>query len=291
MGYNNPIMPELPEVETVVRGLRPALMGRVITDVVVYWERSIAAPEADVFVQRVTGQRIVDVRRRGKWIVIELNGDTLLVHLRMTGQLLLERDECAEDKYTRVLFRLDDGGQLRFSDMRKFGRLVLTDEPDEVLGKLGPEPLADAFTASRFGEMLAQRRGRIKSLLLNQRFLVGLGNIYVNEALWRARVHPLRAADTLSLAEVERLHGAIRAVLREAIDEGGTTLSDGTYQQTDGSAGEFAPRLAIYGREGEPCPRCGEEIERITVGQRGTFVCGECQSLQKLSCLQSGLML
>ncbi len=275
-------MPELPEVETVVRGLRPSLMGRVITDVVVYWERSIAAPDADVFVQRVTGQRIVGVGRRGKWIVIELNGgETLLVHLRMTGQLLLERDECAKDKYTRVLFHLDDGGQLRFSDMRKFGRLVLTDEPDEVLGKLGPEPLADTFTAPLFGEMLAQRRGRIKSLLLNQRFLVGLGNIYVNEALWRARVHPLRAANTLSPAEVERLHGAIRAVLREAIDEGGTTLADGTYQQADGSAGEFARRLAIYGREGKRCPRCGGEIERITVGQRGTFVCAECQSLKK----------
>jgi formamidopyrimidine-DNA glycosylase len=274
-------MPELPEVETVVRGLRPSLMGRVITDVVVYWERSIAAPEADVFVRHVTGRRVVGVGRRGKWIVIELDdGETLLVHLRMTGQLLLERDECAEDKYTRVLFRLDDGGQLRFSDMRKFGRLVLTDEPDEVLGELGPEPLADTFTAPLFGEMLAQRRGRIKSLLLNQRFLVGLGNIYVNEALWRARVHPLRAANTLSPAEVERLHGAIRAVLREAIDEGGTTLADGAYQQADGSAGEFAVRLAIYGREGEPCPRCGEEIERVVVGQRGTFVCGECQVLK-----------
>lgn len=274
-----PSMPELPEVETVIRGLREPLKGQTITGVDVYWDRSIAEPEPPAFSRQLTGQTITAVGRRGKWIVIALNeDDTLLVHLRMTGQLLLEQGDAPEGKYTRLSFHLDDGQRLRFSDMRKFGRIILTDNPAEVLGDLGPEPLSDDFTVERFEEMLAQRRGRIKSLLLNQRFLVGLGNIYVNEALWRAGIHPLRKADTLSSSEVRSLHEAIQSVLREAIAGSGTTLDNGNFRQADGSTGEFAGQLEVYGREGEPCPRCGTEIERTKVGQRGTFVCPRCQS-------------
>jgi formamidopyrimidine-DNA glycosylase len=282
-------MPELPEVETIVRGLRASLVGCSIAGVEVHWERNIvfterrfdkdiAVPDPAAFVQRLKGQTVADVGRRGKWIVIALSsGDTLLVHLRMTGQLLLDSGDDSDDRYTRVLFLLDDGRQLRFSDMRKFGRIVLTANPDDVLGDLGPEPLADDFTAARLGELLARRRGRIKPLLLDQRFLAGLGNIYASEALWRAFVHPLRRANSLSPAEVRRLHGAIRSVLRAAIAEGGTTLTDAAYQQADGQPGEFARRLAVYGRKGEPCPRCGAEIERIKVGQRSTYLCPRCQ--------------
>jgi len=211
--------------------------------------------------------------------VIRLDdGHALLVHLRMTGQLLLELTACPPANYTRVVFDLKSGGRLRFSDMRKFGRLILTNNPGEVLDDLGPEPLGDAFTLKRFQHMLGERRGRVKSLLLDQRFLAGLGNIYVNEALWKARVHPLRPADSLSPTEVAALHRAIRSTLHAAIGGGGTTLDNGNFRQADGAAGEYASQLLAYDREGEPCPCCGAPLERITVGQRGTYVCPECQA-------------
>ena len=184
-----------------------------------------------------------------------------------------------DDRHLRVLLFLDDGRRLHFHDQRKFGRMVLTAEPEAVLGDLGPEPLSADFTPGRLAEMLAHRRGRIKPLLLNQRFLAGLGNIYTDEALWRAGVHPLRQADTLSPAEVERLHRAIQSVLRAAIASGGTTLADAAYQRADGSAGEFAKRLAVYGRGEQPCPRCGSIIESARVSQRGTCFCPGCQPL------------
>jgi formamidopyrimidine-DNA glycosylase len=274
-------MPELPEVETVTRGLDESLSGRTITDVDVYWERSIGAPNPATFADRLVGQTITDVRRRGKWIVIRLeSGDALLVHLRMTGQLLVEPAGTSDGDYTRVAVRLDNGNRLRFSDMRKFGRLVLTEDAGEVLGDLGPEPLAEDFTAERFRRMLAQRRGRIKSLLLNQRFLAGLGNIYVNEALWQARIHPLRAANSLSAVEVERLYGSIRSVLRAAIEAGGTTLDNGNFKKADGESGAFVSQLQVYDREGELCDCCEAPIERITVGQRGTYFCPCCQEAE-----------
>ena len=276
--YNGPAMPELPEVETVARGLRASLVGRTVVGADVRWTRSVVPPDPVAFAQRLNGRAISDVGRRGKWVVITLSGDdTLLVHLRMSGRLVLESGACLDDRHLRVLLLLDDGRRLHFSDQRKFGRMVLTADPQGVLGDLGPEPLADEFTAERLGEMLARRRGRIKPLLLNQRFLAGLGNIYADEALWRAGVHPLRHADTLAPAEVRQLHQAIQTVLRAAIVSGGTTLPDRTYQRADGRSGEFADRLAVYGREGKPCLRCGASVERIRVGQRGTHFCARCQ--------------
>ena len=265
-------------METVVRGLRRCLTGETISDVTVNWARTIARPDPEQFALQLTGRTVTGVDRRGKWIVLRVDdGQTLLVHLRMTGQLLFETSARMPDDYTRVILHLASGRRLRFSDMRKFGRLILTDQPGDVLNELGPEPLGDAFTVERFRQMLAERRGRIKSLLLDQRFLAGLGNIYVNEALWQARIHPLRPADSLSTAEVEVLHGAIQSTLRAAIGEGGTTLANGNFRQADGAAGDFACRLIAYGREGEPCPSCDATIERITVGQRGTYVCPHCQ--------------
>jgi formamidopyrimidine-DNA glycosylase len=274
-------MPELPEVETVARGLDEQLSGCTVTGADVHWERSIGAPDPVTFAEHLVGQTVTGVGRRGKWIVIQLDsGHTLLVHLRMTGQLLLEPAGSPDGDYTRVVLHLDDERRLRFSDMRKFGRLILTKDISDVLGDLGPEPLGDDFTVERFQEMLAQHRGRIKSLLLDQRFLAGLGNIYVNEALWQARIHPLRPANSLSPAETRRLYDAIRAVLRAAIKEGGTTLDNGNFRQTNGEAGEFGSRLQIYDREGEPCECCGAPIERITVGQRGTYFCPCCQEAE-----------
>lgn len=270
-------MPELPEVETVTRGLRAALVGHVIAGVEVRRARSLVPPDAEGFVRRLTGRRVTAARRRGKWILLPLDsGDTLVAHLRMTGQLVLS-DSPPADPYVRVLFTLDDGRYLRFSDQRKFGRLWLTADSEALVGDLGPEPLGESFTVAWLREHLRGRRRRIKSLLLDQHFLAGLGNIYTDESLWRAGVHPLRRADGLTDVEVERLHGAIRAVLREAIATGGTTLSDGMYRRADGEAGGFVVRLAVYGRKGEPCPRCGTPIERIRVAQRGTHFCPRCQ--------------
>ncbi len=275
-------MPELPEVETVVRGLQTQLPGRSISAVAVRWKRTIAAPKPAAFARRLLGQTITSVRRRGKWIVLDFeSGAVLLAHLRMTGQLILEPAGYPEGDYTRVVLHLDDDRRLRFSDMRKFGRLILTPDPETVLGHLGPEPLANDFTSQQFRHLLAGRRGRIKSLLLDQSFVAGLGNIYVNEALWEARIHPLRPGGSLSVAEVERLHTAIQAVIRAAIDEGGTTLANGNFRQADGTAGRYAPHLQIYDRQEEPCPCCGAPVKRITVGQRGTYFCACCQVLEE----------
>jgi formamidopyrimidine-DNA glycosylase len=296
--YNGGTMPELPEVEMVARGLRASLVGCTVTGVEVRWSRSVVPADPAAFARRLVGQTVTGVGRRGKWVLIALDGgDVLLVHLRMTGRLVLESTECLDERHLRVLFFLDDGRtrRLQFIDQRKFGRLVLTDEPHEVVGDLGPEPLDESFTPERFGEMLARRRGRIKPLLLNQCFLAGLGNIYTDESLWRSRIHPLRRAETLSPVEVQRLHRAIRSVLREAIAAGGTTLSDGTYQQADGQPGEFAGQLAAYGQAEQPCPRCGVTIERIRVSQRGTYFCPSCQLLArgnfKVEAIDSGEIL
>jgi len=266
----------MPEVETIARGLQE-IAGRRIVGVEVRWARAISGQEPAPFARRLQGQHILRVRRRGKWLVLSLSrGDHLLVHLRMSGRLVLEPGG-VQDPYARVLLLLDDGRRLRFSDTRKFGRMLLTANPDEVLGKIGPEPLEDGFTTRRLAEMLAGRRARLKPLLMNQRFLAGLGNIYTDEALWRARLHPLRRSDTLDEEEVARLRRAIREVLEEAITHNGTTLEDGRYVRPDGRRGDFGARLMVYGREGRPCPRCGTAIVRIVVGGRGTRICPACQ--------------
>ncbi len=303
-------MPELPEVETIARGLHLQLLSRTFTSVEVSWERTVDRPDVPAFCAALTGAAVVDVGRRGKFITMGFStGQTLLTHLRMTGQLLIQ-PACPKDEptnqpanyhpeprpepvegfaegqptpndapHTRVRFQLDDGRWLLFSDTRKFGRMYLVDDPLEVLGELGPEPLEDEFTPERLATMLAGRRGRIKPLLLDQRFLAGLGNIYADEALWRARVHPLRSASTLTPDEVTCLHAGIVSVLCEALEEGGTSLRDNQYRQPDGDAGAYQDLLAIYGRAGQGCLRCGATIERLVVGQRGTYICPRCQVL------------
>ncbi|MBN1954591.1 MAG: bifunctional DNA-formamidopyrimidine glycosylase/DNA-(apurinic or apyrimidinic site) lyase [Anaerolineae bacterium] len=270
-------MPELPEVETIARGLR-GIAGRRITGAIVYWERTVTRPEAGEFVRRLRGQRIDGVTRRGKWLVFGFaSGEHLLIHLRMSGRLTLEPAGSRPDKHARLHIVLDDGRQLCFSDPRKFGRAALVDDPSVVLGDLGPEPLGETFTAAWLAGRLAGRRARIKPLLLDQRFLAGLGNIYTDESLWRARIHPLRHAGTLSEAEVARLRRAIRDVLTEAIAQEGTTLDDQGYVGVNGRPGAFGGHIAVYGRAGEPCPRCQAEIVRLVVGGRGTHVCPGCQ--------------
>ena len=276
--YNAANMPELPEVETVARGIRPSLVGRTISNVEVDWARSVVDLDPEEFARRLTDREVLGVERRGKWIVILLaGGGALLVHLRMSGRLIWDSCIDPDDPHVRARFTLDSGEALCFSDTRKFGRLRLVEDAASALSDLGPEPLSDDFTIERFAEMLAGRKGRIKSMLLNQRFIAGLGNIYTDESLWRAGIHPLRPANSLSPTDTKKLYHAIRCLLSDAVASGGTTLRDARYVSSDGRAGEFAQELAVYGRAGEPCPLCGEAIVRIRVGQRSTHFCPKCQ--------------
>jgi formamidopyrimidine-DNA glycosylase len=213
------------------------------------------------------------VGRRGKYIVFTLNDDVLLVHLKMTGSLDVFPADQALDIHDRVIFDLDNGEQLRFHDPRKFGRVYLVSDPADVTGPLGPEPLTDEFTRDLLAERLKGRRGRLKPLLLNQTFVAGLGNIYTDEALYQAGLHPLRAADTLTPDELDRLYTAIRDVLAQGVANRGTNL-DWAYTQ-----GENQHALRVFHRHGQPCERCGTLIERIVVGQRGTHFCPNCQPL------------
>jgi formamidopyrimidine-DNA glycosylase len=269
-------MPELPEVETIARGLRVPLGGRTFTDATVAWPRTIALPHPQDFRAGIAGRRIKSVGRRGKYIVLALDRGYLLIHLKMTGRLTVEQSGEPLDHHTHTVLDLDDGYQLRFRDVRKFGRMYLVEEPSVVTAKLGPEPLATDL--KKFNELLTRRSGRLKSLLLNQEFLAGLGNIYADESLFEAGLHPLRAANTLTAVEKRRLHGAIQAVLSHAIQCRGTTLDDGGFVDAQGEAGGFQERLAVYGRNGEACHRCGTLVERLVIGGRSSHFCPGCQT-------------
>lgn len=277
-------MPELPEVETLVRRLREPMSGRTIKAVTVYWPRSIARPAPAEFARLLRGCTVQAIERRAKYLVFTLAGAApgsrqgrplqfLLIHLKMSGKLRVVDRRAPVEKHDRVVFNLDNGQQLRFNDVRKFGKLWLVLDPAEVTGRHGPEPLADTFTLKQFHEMLAGRSGLLKPLLLNQHFLAGVGNIYADEALWYAKIHPQRAADSLSKAEVDALYRSVRRVLRQAIADEGTDAGDGVIE------GDYQPR--VYGRTGLPCRRCGQPIQRIVVGQRGTHFCPACQTKKR----------
>jgi formamidopyrimidine-DNA glycosylase len=270
-------MPEMPEVETYRNALEGLLVGRRFTGASVNWPRSIARPDASLFTGRLAGQRIEALDRRGKFLVFTLSHDYLLVHLKMSGRLDVVAATAPPDPYARVVMSLDDGRELRFHDPRKFGRMHLVADATEVVGRLGPEPLDDDFTPDTLDRLLARRKGRLKPLLLNQAFVAGLGNIYADEALHRARLHPLRPAGTLSAQDRARLHAAIQEVLAESIAAQGTTFpGSNRYQRPGGEPGDFQPR--VYGRAGKPCPVCGAAVCRILVGQRGTHFCPMCQA-------------
>lgn len=269
-------MPELPEVETIKNDLRPLVVGRTIVGVRIGWQGCVDRLSVQEFCDQITGTRIEDLGRRGKFLILKLSeGRTLLVHFRMTGRLLLKERKDPWDTHTRLSLALDDGWELRFVDVRKFGRLYLVAELEGILGNLGPEPLEDDFGAESFCALFRNRRGMIKPLLLNQQFIAGLGNIYVDEALFQARLHPERKADSLTSEELTRLYNAVRQVLRQGIKDGGTSLTD--YVRPDGGEGRHQEQLLVFRRAEEPCPRCGTMIERIVVGGRGTFICPQCQ--------------
>lgn len=253
-------MPELPEVETVVRGLRAPLVGHRIESMWYDWENSIATPHPNEFEQRVVGQKVKAISRRAKYIVIELEQDFLLVHLRMTGRLYVaDATETYDvDKWVHVKFGLDGGKELRFSDSRKFGKVYLSDSLEEVTNGIGPEPLGDEFTLEIFKERLQGRSKIIKTLLLDQSFVAGVGNIYADEALHRAKIHPERHADGLDEAEIALLYQAIRHVLNKGIDYEGASIN--WYRKPDGSMGESQNHFYVYGQDGTVCQSCEKAV-------------------------------
>jgi formamidopyrimidine-DNA glycosylase len=270
-------MPELPEVEYVARQLRAELVGRSAVAVEVRWPGAISAPDGAAFVAGVRGRRFVAVSRRAKHLLLTLDsGATLTVHRRMTGNLTLA-PAGAEPLYLRVRFTLDDERDLIFSDPRKFGRIALLTHPElqAALADLGPEPLEDAFTTAVLAERLAGRGRALKALLLDQAVIAGLGNIYADEALFRARLHPLRGGTSLSLDEIAALRQGIRDALETGLEHGGTTF--GRHRDVYDEAGTNVEHLDVYRRTGQPCRRCGTPIERIVVAQRGTHFCPRCQ--------------
>jgi len=270
-------VPELPEVETVARLIRPHLVGRRVKDASVTWPRTLGKVSTAGFRKGVTGTTIQRVWRRGKYIVIDLEPRRFLVgHLRMTGRMQVRAAGTDPSRHVKVSLDLDDGSVFEFIDVRKFGRLVLADNPEDVFPSLGPEPLSDAFTAEWFRAALKQRQRALKPLLLDQSFVAGLGNIYVDESLHAAKLHPLRRSNQLKRPAAVALHAAIRRILAEAIEREGSSF-DTFYRTPEGQPGAYQEQFAVYGRTGKPCPRCGTTIRRLVVGQRGTHVCARCQ--------------
>lgn len=274
-------MPELPEVETVVRLIRPRLVGRTITGAHVAWVRTLGGLSTARFTRAVTGARVSAVWRRAKFAVMDLERDGamagfLVGHLRMTGRFHVEPPSYDPGPYRRVSLALDDGRSFHFLDVRKFGRLWFTHALEPLLGALGPEPLSDRFTPEWLLAGLRARRRLLKPLLLDQTFLAGLGNIYVDEALHASGLHPLRPSHTVDPEHARRLHAAIRATLANAIEREGSSF-DTFYRTPEGQPGQYQDEFRVYGRDGQPCFTCGSVITRLVVGQRGTHVCRKCQ--------------
>ncbi|HVB75133.1 MAG TPA: bifunctional DNA-formamidopyrimidine glycosylase/DNA-(apurinic or apyrimidinic site) lyase [Ktedonobacteraceae bacterium] len=309
-------MPELPEVEYTARQLRAAIVGATIQDAQVFWERTVSHPQLPDFLAGVVERSILAVRRRGKNLIFDLSGDLLVtIHRRMTGNLLLlppgwEIDTCLRERdlaawntrgpafhrdamstdvgsdpvhlrYCRVCFNFADGRRLLYTDPRKFGRIELwsREREAEALAGLGMEPLDDEFTVERLKQSLSGRKGTMKQVLLDQQIIAGLGNIYADEALYYASIHPLRPAHSLSADEVRLLHEGIVSVLTLGIEHGGTSFSE--YRDLWGEAGENYNYVRVYQQDGKPCARCGTLIERIVVGQRSTHYCPGCQKLSE----------
>lgn len=285
-------MPELPEVETIARSLRnapdlafshsallsdrPGVVGRVIADVSVNWQRSIADPDAADFCARIRGQGIVDVSRRGKFLVFQLDAGWMLIHLRMSGDIRVEpRIGIPPLAHDRVVYNFLEDARMVFNDTRKFGRVWLVKDKEKILGCLGPEPLLTELTPEAFHQSLLLHGRAVKSVIMDQKFLAGMGNIYTDEALHLARIHPLEKASSLDAGRAEALLRAIRVVLEDGISRNGASI-DWVYR-----GGDFQNYFRVYQRTGENCPDCGAKIERIVLGQRGTHFCPSCQPFGK----------
>jgi formamidopyrimidine-DNA glycosylase len=276
-------MPELPEVQTLVDDLNVAgLVGNTFTAARVFWPKTIADLSPAAFCRRIKGKVIKSIRRRGKFLVFDLSPrDHLLIHLRMSGRLHLIRPRTKRSKHEHVVLSLDRVQQLRFHDTRKFGRMFLVEDAQSVLGQLGIEPLDSSFKARTLAQMLTTRKRLLKPLLLDQAFIAGLGNIYVDEALWKAKIHPLRLSNSLSNTEIKALHRAIPQVLKRGLKNLGTSLGTGkaNFHSVARRKGRNQDQLNVFRRTGDPCPRCKAPVERIIVGQRSTHICPNCQMI------------
>jgi len=276
-------MPELPEVETIRKTLKKLVVNKTIKDITVYWPKIIKNPlEVEQFVDALIGETILDVGRRGKFLIIYTGNFALVSHLRMEGKYGLYPKDEPYDKHTHVLFHFTDGTELRYRDVRKFGTMHLYKKGDEFLTEpligLGPEPFSEEFTIEYLADKLAKTNRKVKTALLDQKVFVGLGNIYVDETLFRAGIHPERLANTLDNSEVTLLHREIVATLSEAVKKGGSTIR--SYVNSQGEIGMFQLELYAYGRNGEECKRCGTPLEKTTVGGRGTHYCPQCQKIE-----------
>ncbi len=270
-------MPELPEVETVVRGLREPLVGRTIIGMWHDWDKTIHSPSPQEFAARVVSQAVRGIGRRAKYILIELEHDVLVVHLKMSGRLYVASaaDRHDADRWVHARFDLDGGKQLRFSDVRKFGKVYLTDDVSRLLSHLGPEPLDKSFTLAGFREGLKGRRRSIKAHLLDQEIVAGIGNIYADEALFRAGIHPNCMAGELTDEDAALLHQTIREALLAGIEHEGASIN--WYRKPDGGKGESQNHFYVYSRMNLACRKCGATINKIRVAQRGTHFCPNCQ--------------
>jgi len=264
-------MPELPEVETITNRLRVQVLNASIRDCDVRWRKSVATPNADQFIHQIKDQRILSLSRRGKFILFQLTYDVLLIHLRMSGDLLVDPETNSIDKHDQIIFTLDTGQVIKFNDTRKFGRVWLTDDPESVVGKLGPEPFSEAFTPAIFFDALHGKHRQIKPLLLDQSFLAGLGNIYTDESLFDAGISPRTISADINAPTSERLHASIRKVLLKGIENNGASI-DWVYK-----GGGFQNHFRVYQRTGQPCLNCGTPIQKTVIGQRGTHYCPNCQ--------------
>jgi formamidopyrimidine-DNA glycosylase len=273
-------LPELPEVETIVNDLRPSIEGRRFTAVSIYCPDMVHHTTVNELRRRLPGQTIKELARRGKYLVFRLaSGEALIIHLRMTGSLLIKRKgkpKTESSPYIRAVFALDNGLELLFTDRRKLGTISLVKDENEEIGKLGPEPFDPKFTAEEMAKLLRNRKAPIKAILCDQEFVAGIGNMYADEALFFARIHPLREANSLSFEEIKRLHKAIRDVLTRAIGNGGASISD--YRRPSGEQGSQQYSFYAAHRGGQTCKVCATPIERIAVRNRGTYFCPKCQS-------------
>lgn len=282
-------MPELPEVETIITRLKqgtsshPPLEGHVVESVQVTWTRSVSKPDPVSLQKVLIGQQVLDAKRRGKFLHFPLSQGHFIAHLRMSGDMRMEPRLDPDGKpsplqpYDRVVLNFEEPWRLAFSNIRKFGRVWYVTDPLEVLGDLGPEPLSETFSADQLFLMLQRHNRQIKPLLMDQHFIAGLGNIYTDESLFRAKIHPLRRSNTLSESEAKRLYAAIRETLQDGIRKNGASL-DWIYR-----GGDFQNYFQVYQRTGETCPNCGSIIQKTLVGQRGTHYCPTCQPAPEMS--------
>lgn len=269
-------MPELPEVETIKNELSPHVIGRRFTGVTVRDAKLVRQPSVQEFRQKLTGKRIIGLERRGKYLIFHLSGNiALIIHLKMTGTLLLNPEQA--NHHTRIIFHLDNSSQLIFTDLRRLGATWLVENELTITGKLGPEPLTPEFTAETLAKRLQNHKAPIKAVLLDQAFIAGIGNMYADEALFAARIHPLRKANSLSSQEIRSLHKAIVGVLSSAIDSKGASVD--TYKLPDGELGTAHSSFSVAHRGGKLCPICGTPIQRLAIRNRGSYLCPNCQKL------------